>query len=65
MLDGRSESLVIVIAVMLAVSLATVCLRCFVRLRITRKFGWDDGLMVLAMVSSVAYPRHVLIASGL
>jgi cation-transporting ATPase 13A1 len=54
MVDGRSESLVIVIAVMLAVSLVTVCLRCFVRLRITRKFGWDDGLMVLAMACSFA-----------
>ncbi|KAL3486198.1 hypothetical protein BJX62DRAFT_242189 [Aspergillus germanicus] len=55
MLDGRSESLVIVIAVMLAVSLTTVCLRCFVRLRITRKFGWDDALMVLAMVFNLAF----------
>ncbi|KAL3449888.1 hypothetical protein BJX65DRAFT_294492 [Aspergillus insuetus] len=55
MLEGRSESLVIVIAVMLAVSLTTVCLRCFVRLRITRKFGWDDALMVLAMIFNLAF----------
>ncbi|KAL2851666.1 hypothetical protein BJX68DRAFT_265910 [Aspergillus pseudodeflectus] len=55
MLGGRSESLVIVIAVMLAVSLATVCLRCFVRVRITRKFACDDGLMVLAMVFNLAF----------
>ncbi|KAL2831599.1 hypothetical protein BJY01DRAFT_260504 [Aspergillus pseudoustus] len=55
MLDGRSESLVIVIAVMLSLSLTTVCLRVFVRLRIVRLFGWDDGLMVLAMVFNLAF----------
>ncbi|KAL3457264.1 hypothetical protein BJX64DRAFT_280766 [Aspergillus heterothallicus] len=55
MLTGRSEALVIVIAVMLSLSLATVCMRCFVRLRIVRIFGWDDGLMVLAMIFNTAF----------
>jgi hypothetical protein len=52
MLGGRSDGIVIVIAVMLAVSLVTVCLRCFVRLQVVKAFGWDDGLMVIAMASS-------------
>lgn len=29
----------------------SVSLRCYVRLKIVKFFGWDDGLMVLALVS--------------
>lgn len=47
---GRSESIFIVTIIFLAISLVAVCLRCFVRLRLVRAFGWDDGLMVAAMV---------------
>ena len=50
MLTGRSEVIAIVTAVFLGISLVTVILRCFVRLRVVRAFGWDDGLMLLAMV---------------
>lgn len=50
MLSGRSEVIAIVTAVFLGISLVTVILRCFVRLRVVRAFGWDDGLMLLAMV---------------
>ncbi|KAL2807906.1 hypothetical protein BJX63DRAFT_410939 [Aspergillus granulosus] len=55
MLGGRSEALVIVIAIMFTLSLATVCLRCFVRLRIVKIFGWDDKLMLLAMIFNLAF----------
>ena len=50
MLTGRSEVIAIVTAVFFGISLVTVILRCFVRLRVVRAFGWDDGLMLLAMV---------------
>lgn len=50
MLDGSSESIAIVASISLAISLVTVLLRCFVRVKIMRAFGWDDRLMVLAMV---------------
>lgn len=50
MLSGRSEVIAIVTAVFFGISLVTVILRCFVRLRVVRAFGWDDGLMLLAMV---------------
>ncbi|KAL4865736.1 hypothetical protein BDV12DRAFT_174000 [Aspergillus spectabilis] len=55
MLGGRSEAIVVVIAVMLALSLVTVCLRCFVRLRVVKTFGWDDSLMALAMIFNLAF----------
>lgn len=47
---GRSESIFVTTVVFLCISLAAVCMRCFVRLRVLKAFGWDDGLMVFAMV---------------
>lgn len=49
-LEGRSKAIFVVTTVLFAISFVTVCLRCFVRLKIVRSFGWDDGFMVLAMV---------------
>jgi hypothetical protein len=54
MLGGYSDAILIINIVMLALSLPAVILRCYVRLRIIKVFGWDDGLMILAMVSSPA-----------
>ncbi|KAE8363918.1 hypothetical protein BDV27DRAFT_145697 [Aspergillus caelatus] len=53
--DGNSNAIIIVTAVSLGVSLVAVCLRCFVRLRIVRAFGYDDALIVTAMVCSHAF----------
>ncbi|KAF4213433.1 hypothetical protein CNMCM5878_010474 [Aspergillus fumigatiaffinis] len=39
--------------VFLCLSFIAVALRCFVRLRLVKAFGWDDGLMVLAMVFNI------------
>lgn len=49
-LNGRSLQIFVVTLVFLIISFISVCLRCFVRLRLVRAFGWDDGLMVFAMV---------------
>ncbi|GAT21991.1 cation-transporting ATPase 4 [Aspergillus luchuensis] len=49
-LEARSEVLVAVSVVVMAISLLTVSFRCFVRWRMLKAFGWDDTLMVLAMV---------------
>ncbi|KAH1531878.1 hypothetical protein KXX61_003147, partial [Aspergillus fumigatus] len=46
MLNGRSEAIVAATSVFLALSLVTVCLRCFVRARVVRAFGLDDWTMV-------------------
>lgn len=53
--NGRSESIFVVTIIFLAISLVAVCLRCFVRLRLVRAFGWDDGLMVAAMVCDACH----------
>lgn len=54
-LDGsRNKAILIVTSVFLAISLFTVMLRCFVRTQVVRAWGWDDGTMVIAMVSQPA-----------
>lgn len=53
-LEGRSISIFVVTTIFLAISFITVCLRCFVRLWIVKAFGWDDAMMVFAMVYGVA-----------
>lgn len=55
-LDGRSETIFIVTTIFLGISFLAVCLRCFVRIKIVRAFGWDDALMVLAMVPAPSPP---------
>jgi hypothetical protein len=52
-LHGRSESIFIVTTTFLGISFIAVCLRCFVRLKIVKAFGWDDTFMVFAMVCTV------------
>ncbi|GLA87694.1 hypothetical protein AtubIFM56815_002122 [Aspergillus tubingensis] len=52
---GRSESIFIVTVVFLGISFVAVCLRCFVRLRLVRAFGWDDALMVFAMGLNILF----------
>ncbi|BCS04217.1 uncharacterized protein AKAW2_80018A [Aspergillus luchuensis] len=52
-LEARSEVLVAVSVVVMAISLLTVSFRCFVRWRMLKAFGWDDTLMVLAMVLDI------------
>lgn len=51
-LKGRSEAIFIVTIIFLGLSFVAVCLRCFVRLKLVKAFGWDDALMVFAMVCS-------------
>ncbi|PYH47038.1 polytopic membrane protein [Aspergillus saccharolyticus JOP 1030-1] len=48
MAEDRSLAVRAVAAVFLALASVTTMLRCYVRLRIVKAFGWDDGIMVLA-----------------
>jgi hypothetical protein len=50
-LEGRSQTIFIVTTIFLGISFIAVCLRCFVRLKLVKAFGWDDTLMVCAMVN--------------
>lgn len=51
-LVGRSLAIFDVAIVMMIISIVTVSLRAFVRLYLVQAFGWDDGLMVVALVCS-------------
>lgn len=51
-LEGRSLSIFVVTTIFLGLSFIAVCLRCFVRIKLVKAFGWDDGLMVFAMVNN-------------
>lgn len=57
--DDRSLSVKAVAASFMSVACVTVILRCYVRLRIVRSFGWDDTMMVLAMVSMLWHVQSV------
>ncbi|GAT31179.1 pectinesterase precursor [Aspergillus luchuensis] len=49
-LVGHSLAIFICAAVMMSVSIMAVALRTFVRIYTVRAFGWDDALMVIALV---------------
>lgn len=49
-LVGHSMAIFASSAAMLAVSVIAVAMRCLVRSYVVRAFGWDDGLMVTALV---------------
>lgn len=52
--DQRALAVKIVAAVFLSVACVSMMLRCYVRGWVKKNFGWDDGSMVLAMVSRVS-----------
>ncbi|KAJ9254840.1 hypothetical protein DTO207G8_3370 [Paecilomyces variotii] len=52
-LGGASTTIFVVTLVLFVISFISVCLRCFVRLRLVRAFGYDDGLMILALALNI------------
>ena len=48
-----------------ALSLLTTALRCYVRLRIIKKWGWDDSFMLLAFVGSLDQPSLAILLTEL
>jgi len=53
--DSRSNAILTVTSVFLGISLTSVLLRCFVRTRVVRAFGWDDIIMLLAMTLNLGF----------
>ncbi|KAL2818094.1 hypothetical protein BJX63DRAFT_384567 [Aspergillus granulosus] len=51
----RSPAVRGVAAAFLTLSSIAVILRCYVRLRIVKAFGWDDGIMILAMLFYIMF----------
>lgn len=56
--DQRALAVKTVAAVFLSVACVSVILRCYVRGWVVKGFGWDDGSMILAMVSSSIKPTR-------
>lgn len=50
MAEDRSLEVRVVAAVFLALATVATALRCYVRLVIVKAFGWDDVIMLLALV---------------
>lgn len=57
MVDNRGPELLAVCATFVSMAFVSVVLRCYVRLRIVKAFGWDDGFMVFALVSRLGHGR--------
>lgn len=49
-MTDRNLEVKAVAATFVSIASITVILRCYVRLRVVRSFGWDDGAMVIAML---------------
>lgn len=49
-MTDRNLEVKAVAATFVSIACITVLLRCYVRLRVVRSFGWDDGVMVVAML---------------
>ncbi|KAL4802433.1 hypothetical protein BDV18DRAFT_163837 [Aspergillus unguis] len=53
-LEGHSLAIFATAAVMLVLAIIAVAMRSFVRIYLVRAFGWDDGLMVIALALFIA-----------
>jgi hypothetical protein len=49
--DSRNMAIKVVAGLFMSLATVAVMLRCYVRGWIVKAFGWDDGSMVMAMVS--------------
>ncbi|KAL4939134.1 hypothetical protein BDV06DRAFT_225322 [Aspergillus oleicola] len=61
--NGRSLTIFMVTAVMVALSIIAVIMRCFVRLYLVRAFGWDDALMLVALALFMALSALCMLGS--
>ncbi|CRG89193.1 hypothetical protein PISL3812_06229 [Talaromyces islandicus] len=52
--DDIGPTLCAVTSVLLSLAVGLVCLRCYVRLRLTRSFWWDDSFILLALAFLIA-----------
>jgi hypothetical protein len=61
----RSEGVKAVAAVFMSVATVAVFLRVYCRLKLVKNFGWDDGLMVMAMVGPAFFLTATCFAKGI
>ena len=53
----RSLAVKSVAATFVSIAFVVVCFRVYCRSRVVKSFGWDDGLIVVAMVNFIHYPH--------
>jgi hypothetical protein len=53
--DSRNMAIKVVAGLFMSLATVAVMLRCYVRGWIVKAFGWDDGSMVMAMVSRLIF----------
>ena len=46
----RGDTIIVINVVFLGLGLILVCLRVYVRTKVIKNFGWDDFLIILALV---------------
>ena len=51
--DDRGYILITIVAITLALALALLCSRFYVRIKVTKNPGWDDFFIVLAVVRDI------------
>ena len=51
----KGPALEAVTLALLVISTLCIAIRCYVRLCMSKSFGWDDGFIIAAMVSELAY----------
>ncbi|CAL5869381.1 uncharacterized protein PFLUO_LOCUS3610 [Penicillium psychrofluorescens] len=56
----RSMAVKAVAATFVSIAFVVVCLRVYCRLRVVKSFGWDDGLMVVAMLFYIMYSGSMI-----
>jgi hypothetical protein len=65
--EDRSLEVRAVAAAFMTVAVVTVMLRCYVRARLVKAFGWDDTSMVVALVGlflALTYETEYIVADG-
>ncbi|KAK5790353.1 hypothetical protein VI817_007640 [Penicillium citrinum] len=62
--DHQNHAIIAVAATFMTIAFITVVLRCYVRLRLVKAFGWDDGSMVVAMAWYIMFSAS-MIGAGL
>ncbi|KAJ5806988.1 hypothetical protein N7474_010580 [Penicillium riverlandense] len=56
----RSLAVRAVAATFVSIAFVAVCLRVYCRSRVVKSFGWDDGLMVVAMLFYIMYSGSMI-----
>ncbi|KAJ5082020.1 hypothetical protein N7532_011063 [Penicillium argentinense] len=58
--DQRNMAIKVVAGLFMSIAFVAVVLRCYVRGRVVKAFGWDDGSMVVAMACYILFSASMI-----